>query len=82
MLQSNVCNGSIYFNYCLDYSVGLTDPWIFHTLILDAHLMVNKFKEFSKNFAVTYRGYFRLLSFMLKPTFNIIPSKMEETVFL
>ena len=62
MVQSNVCNGLIYFDCHLDYYVDLTDPWILQTLMPDVHLIIDKFKELSKNFAVTYRVYLRLLS--------------------
>ena len=62
MVQSNVCNGPVYFICCLNYSIDLTDPLIFQTLLLDVYLMANKFKELSKKLTVTYRVYFILLS--------------------
>jgi len=82
MVQSNVCNGLIYFNCCPNYSVDLTDPLILQTLVLDVYWMTDKFKELSKNLAVTYRVYFRLLSSKLNPKFSIIPRKKEETVLI
>ena len=48
MVQSNVCNGPIYFNCCPNYLVDLTDPLILQTLVLDVHLMVNKLMNFPK----------------------------------
>jgi len=44
--------------------------------------MVDKFKEFSYNFTVTYKVYFRLLSFQLNPRLNIVHFKNEEIIFL
>ena len=82
MVQSNVCNGPTYFNCCPNYSVGLTNPLILQTLVLNAYLIVDKFKELSKNLVVTYRVYFRLLSAQLNPKLSIIPPKKEETILI
>ena len=38
MIQTNICNGPIYFNCCPNYSVDLNDPWIMDTLVLNIHL--------------------------------------------
>ena len=68
MIQTNICNGPIYFNCCPNYSVDLNDPWIMDTLVLDIHLpniqndLKAKFYELSINFAITYRVHFKLLS--------------------
>ena len=37
MIQTNICNGPIYFNCCPNFTVDLTDPWILDTLVLDVH---------------------------------------------
>ena len=38
VIQMRICNGPIYVNYCLNYSVDLNDPWIIDALLLDIRL--------------------------------------------
>ncbi|KAI5675785.1 hypothetical protein M9H77_06735 [Catharanthus roseus] len=38
MIQTNICNGPIYFNCAPNYSVSLTDPLIMNSLVLDIHM--------------------------------------------
>ncbi|KAI5676513.1 hypothetical protein M9H77_07463 [Catharanthus roseus] len=38
MIQTNICNGPIYFNCAPNYSVSLTDPLILNSLVLDIHM--------------------------------------------
>ncbi|KAK9734934.1 hypothetical protein RND81_04G172400 [Saponaria officinalis] len=82
VVQTNVCNGPVYFNCFPDYTVDLSDPLILESLILDLHVSGNKFKEFAKNFAVVFRIYFRLMSSTVNPKFIHEPSSKEETIFI
>ncbi|XP_074271427.1 uncharacterized protein LOC141595362 [Silene latifolia] len=47
VIQTNVCNGPVYFNCFPDFSVDLHDPLIQDALVLDIHILDNKFKEFA-----------------------------------
>ena len=86
MIQTNICNGPIYFNCCPNYSVDLNDPWIMDTLVLDIHLpniqndLKVQFRELSRNFAITYRVYFKLLS-QLNPK-CLLKHTLDETILL
>ncbi|KAK9707332.1 hypothetical protein RND81_07G189800 [Saponaria officinalis] len=82
VVQTNVCNGPVYFNCFPDYTVDLSDPLIQESLILDLHVSGNKFKEFAKNFAIVFRIYFRLMSSTVNPKFIHEPSSKEETIFI
>ncbi|KAK9734444.1 hypothetical protein RND81_04G140200 [Saponaria officinalis] len=82
VVQTNVCNGPVYFNCFPDYTVDLSDPLIQESLILDLHVSGNKFKEFVKNFAIVFRIYFRLMSSTVNPKFIHEPSSKEETIFI
>ncbi|KAK9665587.1 hypothetical protein RND81_14G121500 [Saponaria officinalis] len=82
VVQTNVCNGPVYFNCFPDYTVDLSDPLIQESLILDLHVSGNKFKEFAKNFAIVFRIYFRLMSSTINPKFIHEPSSKEETIFI
>src|SRR5436190_15405416 len=82
MLQTNICNGPIYFNCAPNYSVDLTDPLISDSLILDIHLQGDEFKELCKNFAIIYRIYFRVMTSQMNPKFILTPTSKEEIVLL
>lgn len=82
MIQTNVCNGPIYFNCSPNFSIDLTDPLILDTLVLDIHLKGDEFHALCKNFAVIYRVYFRLMNSQLNTRFNLNPLKNEETILL
>ncbi|KAK9741649.1 hypothetical protein RND81_03G119500 [Saponaria officinalis] len=82
VVQTNVCNGPVYFNCFPDYTVDLSDPLILESLILDLHVSGNEFKEFAKNFAVVFRIYFRPMSSTVNPKFIHEPSSKEETIFI
>ena len=87
MIQTNICNGPIYFNCCPNYSVDLNDPWIMDTLVLDIHLpniqndLKVQFHELSRNVNITYRVYFRLISSQLNPKCLLKPT-LDETILL
>ncbi|KAI5663556.1 hypothetical protein M9H77_22879 [Catharanthus roseus] len=76
MIQTNICNGPIYFNCAPNYSVSLTDPLIMNSLVLD------EFEKLTEQFVVMYRIYYRLLSSQLNPRFKLIPTSRDETVLL
>ena len=62
LIQTNTCNGPIYFNCAPNYSLDMTDPLIMDSLVLDIHLQGNEFHKNCKNFAIIYKVYFKLLS--------------------
>ena len=67
--------------------VDLNDPWIMDTLMLDIHLpniqndLKVQFHELSRNFAITYRVYFKLLSSLLNPK-CLLKVTLDETILL
>ncbi|KAI5681125.1 hypothetical protein M9H77_02352 [Catharanthus roseus] len=67
MIQTNICNGPIYFNCAPNYSVSLTDPLIMNSLVLDIHMQGDEFEKLTEQFVVMYRVYYRLLSSQLNP---------------
>ncbi|KAI5652926.1 hypothetical protein M9H77_30113 [Catharanthus roseus] len=82
MIQTNICNGPIYFNCAPNYSVSLTDPLIINSLVLDIHMQGDEFEKLTEQFVVMYRVYYRLLSSQLNPRFKMIPTSRDETVLL
>ncbi|KAI5653694.1 hypothetical protein M9H77_30881 [Catharanthus roseus] len=82
MIQTNICNGPIYFNCAPNYSVSLTDPLIMNSLVLDIHMQGDEFEKLTEQFVVMYRVYYRLLSSQLNPKFKMIPTSRDETVLL
>ncbi|KAI5681135.1 hypothetical protein M9H77_02362 [Catharanthus roseus] len=82
MIQTNICNGPIYFNCAPNYSVSLTDPLIMNSLVLDIHMQGDEFEKLTEQFVVMYRVYYRLLSSQLNPRFKLIPTSRDETVLL
>ena len=87
MIQTSICYGSIYCNYCPNNSVDLNDHWTIDALLLDIHLaniqnnLKVQFHELSRNFAITYRVYFKLFSSQLNPKCILKPS-LDETMLL
>ncbi|KAI5683613.1 hypothetical protein M9H77_04841 [Catharanthus roseus] len=82
MIQTNICNGPIYFNCAPNYSVSLTDPLIMNSLVLDIHMQGDEFEKLTEQFVVMYRVYYRLLSSQLNPRFKLVPTSRDETVLL
>ncbi|KAI5640621.1 hypothetical protein M9H77_00412 [Catharanthus roseus] len=82
MIQTNICNGPIYFNCAPNYSISLTDPLIMNSLVLDIHMQGDEFEKLTEQFVVMYRVYYRLLSSQLNPRFKMIPTSRDETVLL
>ena len=82
MIQTNICNGPIYFDCSPNFSLDLTDLLILQSLILDIHLKGDEFERFAKNFAIIYRVYFRVMGSHLNPRFNRLPTFSDETILL
>ncbi|KAI5663844.1 hypothetical protein M9H77_23167 [Catharanthus roseus] len=82
MIQTNICNGPIYFNCAPNYSVSLIDPLLMNSLVLDIHLQGDEFEKLTEQFVVMYRIYYRLLSSQLNPRFKLSPTSRDETVLL
>ena len=82
IIQTNVCKGPIFFNYCSNFAVDLTCSLTIEALKLDVHVQRDEFHEF-KNFVVIFRVYFRLMSTNLNPHyFSPLPSNSQEIVLL
>ena len=82
MIQTNVCNGPIYFNCGPEFSIDMIDPHVLYSMVLDTHLQGDEFEKHSKNFAIIYRMYCRPLSSQLNPKFIMTPTLKNETVIL
>ena len=83
MIQTNICNGPVYFNCMPNYSVSLTDPLFLNSLILNVHLQGDEFERFSEQVTVMYKMYFKLMNSHMNPKFKMINSPIqEETVLL
>jgi len=82
IIQTNVCQGPIFFNCYPNFMVDLTCPMTTEALKLDVHVQGDEFLDF-KNFVVVYRVYFRLMSSNLNTRFlNPLPSNSQETILL
>ena len=81
MVQTNMCNGPIYFNCSPNFSIDLTDPMILNTMILDVQIQGDEFHKCT-NFAVIYRLSFRLMTSQINPKFNRKISPKNETILL
>jgi len=82
IIQTNVCQGPIFFNCYPNFMVDLTCPMTTEALKLDVHVQGDEFLDF-KNFVVVYRIYFRLMSSNLNTRFlNPLPSNSQETILL
>ena len=57
VIQTNICQGPIFFNCYPDFMVDLTCPMTTEALKLDVHIQGNEFLDF-KTFVVMYRVYF------------------------
>src|SRR3954469_6089066 len=82
LIQTNVCNGPVYFNCVPHFSVSLTDPLFLSSLMLDIHLQGDEFEKFTEQVAVIYRIYFKLLNSHLTPNFKLKGSKTQEEIVL
>lgn len=82
MIQTNICNGPIYFNCMPNFFVSLTDPLIMNSLILDVYLQGDEFEKLAEQFVIMYRIYFRLMNSCLNPKFKLRSTLNEETVLL
>lgn len=58
-VQSNLCNGPIYFNCAPNFQVSLPDPTILNTLVLNVHLPEIKFQNERHEYLLLYRIYFK-----------------------
>jgi len=87
MIQTVICYGPICYKCRPNYSVELNDDWIIDALLLDIHLpniqnnLKVQFREFSRNFAIMYNVYFKLLSSQHNPKCILKPC-LDETMLL
>ena len=82
IIQTNICNGPVYFNCSPNFNVDITDPRVTQTLTLDVKLLNDNFKQFSKNFAIIYRVHYRLLTSLIDSRCLIPPVPKGETTLL
>ena len=54
-VQSNLCNGAVYFNCAPNFQVSLHDPTILNTLTLNVHLPEIKFQNERHGYLLLYR---------------------------
>ena len=82
IIQTNICNGPIYFNSSPNHHLDITDPRIVDSLVLDIKVLKNNFKELSKNFAIIYRIHYRLLTALTDPKCIVSPIPKGQTTLL
>src|SRR6516165_3924185 len=58
-VQSNLCNGAVYFNCAPNFQVSLHDPTILNTLVLNVHLPETVFQQHRHSYLLLYRIYFK-----------------------
>ena len=67
LLQSNLTDGPVYFNYYPNFSVDINDPNVTDTLTLNVKTKNLNSKTDSREIAVVYRVYYRLMKTQLAP---------------
>lgn len=79
-VQSNLCNGAIYFNCAPNFQVSLHDPTIFNTLVLNVHLPEIKFQQERHGYLLLYRIYFKQSTSEFNPRCLLQDDKGETTI--
>ena len=67
VLQSNLANGPVYFNCYSNFSVDINDPNVIDTLTLNVKTKNLNNKIHSREIAIIYRVYYRLMKTQLAP---------------
>ena len=82
MIDTNMYNRPIFFKFDLDLCVDLSCPMTPEALKLDVHIQSGEFYD-SKNFTITYRVYFRLMSTgLIIKILSTSPSNSKQTILL
>ena len=79
-VQSNLCNGAVYFNCAPNFQVSLHDPTILNTLTLNVHLPEIKFQNERHGYLLLYRVYFKQSTSEFNPRCLLQDDKGETTI--
>ncbi|KAL0723058.1 hypothetical protein Bca4012_037657 [Brassica carinata] len=79
-VQSNLCNGAVYFNCAPNFQVSLHDPTILNTLTLNVHLPEIKFQNERHGYLLLYRIYFKQSTSEFNPRCLLQDDKGETTI--
>ena len=75
VLQSNLANGPVYFNCYPNYSIDINDQNIIDTLTLNVKTKNMNSKANTREIAIIYRVYYRLMKTTLAPKAKMISNK-------
>lgn len=79
-VQTNLCNGAVYFNCAPNFQVSLHDPTIFNTLVLKVHQPEIKFQQERHGYLLLYRIYFKQSTSEFNPRCLLQDDKGETTI--
>lgn len=79
-VQTNLCNGAVYFNCAPNFKVSLHDPTIFNTLVLKVHQPEIKFQQERHGYLLLYRIYFKQSTSEFNPRCLLQDDKGETTI--
>ena len=79
-IQSNLCNGAVYFNCAPNFQVSLHDLAILNTLTLNVHLPEIKFQNERHEYLLLYRVYFKQSMSEFNPRCLLQDDKGETTI--
>lgn len=79
-VQSNLCNGAVYFNCAPNFQVSLHDPTILNTLTLNVYLPEIKFQNERHGYLLLYRIYFKQSTSEFNPRCLLQDDKGETTI--
>ena len=67
MIDSNIANGPVYFNYYPIFSMNINDPSILSSLTLNIKTKNMNFVEEAQTIAIIYRIYYKVMTTQLNP---------------
>ena len=80
VVQTNLCNGAVYFNCAPNFQVSLHDQTILNTLVLNIHLPELKFQNERHGYLVLYRIYFKQTNSEFNPRCLLPDDKGQTTI--
>ena len=81
MMESNLANGSVYFNSYPNFSISTFDPNILDTFTLTVKSKNMNFVSNSRSIAVVYRVYYKVMTTTLNPKAKHTLTRNETLVF-
>ena len=81
MIDSNLANGSVYFNCFPNFSMNINDPSILSSLTLNIKTKNMNFVEESQTITIIYRIYYKGMTTQLNPRV-VCQSVKDETLLL